>query len=173
MLFSEIPQCMKIRLILAVTNMPIWCLWNRLQNVLENCLSFILHCQLRKHRGSWETEMTKNYSIQIKKRYFLLSVNKGLLLHWISLIEPWSVFIYFLLLSLCPDYVGVLVLALQEHQSHATAEQPSPPIKEPPQQQIIPPIMSLCCLPAQGFSSPRTYRVGSLPLSIWAGATCF
>lgn len=113
--------------ILAVINMPIWCLWNRLQNVLENCLFSIHHCQLQKHQGSWETEMTKNYSIQIKKRYFLLWVNKGLLLCWISLIEAWPFFIYFLLqgclnyiifpFSLCLDYVDTLMLPLQEHWS--------------------------------------------------------
>lgn len=95
-LFSETPSVCEYGLVnLAVINVPMWCLWNRLQNVLGDCSSSTLHCQLQKHQGSWKTEMTKNCSIQIKKRYFLLWAKRGLLLHCVSLIGRWSFFIYF------------------------------------------------------------------------------
>lgn len=74
----------------AVLNVPMWCLWNRLQNVLGNCSSSTLLCQLQKHQGSWRTEMTKSCSILIKKRYFVLWAKRGVLLHCI-----WSFSMYF------------------------------------------------------------------------------
>lgn len=95
-LFPEPPGCECGPLNPAGINVPMWCLWNRLQNVLGNCSSSTLLCQLRKHQGSWKTEMTKNCSIQIRKRYFLLWAKRGLLLHCISLIGHWSFLIYFL-----------------------------------------------------------------------------